>query len=242
MIRHSDRLLAALLTLVLLWAPLPFGSVTPWAAALLAALCGGALALAALAVERQSAAARRGGASRAGARRRFALLGLAQAAPPPARPWRRRSLPEHARLEREAAAQAAEPGADAPAAPAPAPESRLTLAGAATRSAALGWAAAAAVFLAGAVAGRRREHRRWLAGAVLAVALFEVLFGARDWFARARSLWGVESCTPPPPGCAAPSSIPTISPSIWRWRSPSPSPGAGGRPGGPATSRGSSAG
>ncbi len=192
MIRHSDRLLAALLTLVLLWAPLPFGSVTPWAAALLAALCGGALALAALALDRPAALA--AAALPAAALAGLALLGLAQAAPLPAALAAVLS-PEHARLEREAAAQAAaEPGPDAavvPAAPA-APAERLTLAAAATRSAALGWAAAAALFLAAAVAGRRREHRRWLAGAVLAVALFEVLFGARDWFARARSLWGVE--------------------------------------------------
>ncbi len=192
MIRHSDRLLAALLTLVLLWAPLPFGSVTPWAAALLAALSGlalalAALALAALALDRPAtlAAAALPAAALAG----LALLGLAQAAPLPAALVALLS-PEHARLEREAAAQAA-PAEGDPTAP-PAPAERLTLAAAATRGAALGWAAAAALFLAAAVAGRRREHRRWLAAAVLAVALFEVLFGARDWFARARSLWGVE--------------------------------------------------
>jgi len=51
MIRHSASLLALLLALVLLWAPLPFGGVTPWAGALLAALCFGALALAAAAME-----------------------------------------------------------------------------------------------------------------------------------------------------------------------------------------------
>src|SRR6185295_12921118 len=34
MIRHSAALLALLLALVLLWAPLPFGGVTPWAEAL----------------------------------------------------------------------------------------------------------------------------------------------------------------------------------------------------------------
>ncbi len=61
-----------------------------------------------------------------------------------------------------------------------------------TRRAALGWAAAAAAFLAAAVAGQRRELRRCLGGALLAGALFQVLFGARDWFARARSLWGVD--------------------------------------------------
>jgi len=42
------------------------------------------------------------------------------------------------------------------------------------------------------VAGRRRELRRWLGGAVAAGALFQVFFGARDWFARSTTLWGVD--------------------------------------------------
>ncbi len=42
------------------------------------------------------------------------------------------------------------------------------------------------------MAGRRRELRRYLAGALLAGALFQVLFGARDWLSRARTLWGVD--------------------------------------------------
>jgi O-antigen ligase len=176
MIRHSGRLLALFLALVLLWAPLPFGGVTPWAAALLAALCGGALALAALAAERP--AALRPALLPVAALAALALLGLLQAAPLPAGLVAAVS-PEHARLERQAAAEAPSPA-------------RLTLAAAMTRSAALGWAAAAAAFLAAAVAGRRREHRRWLAAALLASALFEVFFGARDWFARAKSLWGVD--------------------------------------------------
>jgi len=180
MIRQSAPLLALLLALILLWAPLPFGGVTPWAAALLAALCCGALALAAAAVEHP--AALRPAALPAAALAAFALLGLAQAAPLPAGLVATLS-PEHGRLERQAAELAA---------PAPAPPARLTLAAAATRRAALGWAAAAAAFLAAAVAGRRRELRRWLAAAVLAGGLFQVVFGARDWFAHASSLWGVE--------------------------------------------------
>ncbi len=197
MIRHSARLHAAFLTLTLLWAPLPFGSVTPWAAALLAALCGGALLLAAAALERP--AALRPAALPAAALASLALLGLLQAAPLPAALVAALS-PEHARLERQAATLGALPAGQAgqaeqtgPERPGPPAEpARLTLAAAPTRSAALGWAAAAAAFLAGAVAGQRREHRRWLAGALLAGALFQVLFGARDWFARATSLWGVE--------------------------------------------------
>jgi O-antigen ligase len=189
MIRHSARLLAAFLALTVLWAPLPFGSVTPWAAALLAALCGGALLLAAAALERPEAL--RPAALPAAALASLALLGLLQAAPLPAALVAALS-PEHARLERQAAELAA-PVAGQPGQPGPPAEpARLTLAAAPTRSAALGWAAVAAAFLAAAVAGQRREHRRWLAGALLAGALFQVLFGARDWFARATSLWGVE--------------------------------------------------
>ncbi len=180
MIRHSGLLLALLLAAVLLWAPLPFGGVTPWAAALLAALAFGALALAAVAVERLRSL--RPALLPAAALAAMALLGLLQAAPLPAGLVAALS-PEHAALERQAAALGA-PAVSAPA--------RLTLAVSSTRRAALGWAAAAAAFLAAAVAGQRRELRRCLGGALLAGALFQVLFGARDWFARARSLWGVD--------------------------------------------------
>ncbi|HSU84613.1 MAG TPA: O-antigen ligase family protein, partial [Thermoanaerobaculia bacterium] len=180
MIRHSSLLLALLLALILLWAPLPFGGVTPWASALLAALCFGALALAAVAAEPLQAL--RPAALPAAALAGMALLGLLQAAPLPAGLVAALS-PEHAALERQAAALGA-PASSAPA--------RLTLAVSSTRRAALGWAAAAAAFLAAAVAGRLRGLRRCLAGALLAGALFQVFFGARDWFARARTLWGVD--------------------------------------------------
>ncbi|HEY2295200.1 MAG TPA: O-antigen ligase family protein [Thermoanaerobaculia bacterium] len=183
MIRHSGLLLALLLALILLWAPLPFGGVIPWAAALLAALAFAALALAAVAVE--SLPTLRPAALPAAALAGMALLGLLQAAPLPAGLVAALS-PEHAALERQAASLSASTAA-AISAPA-----RLTLAVSSTRRAAVGWAAAAAAFLAGAVAGRRRELRRWLAGSVLAGALFQVLFGARDWLSRATTLWGMD--------------------------------------------------
>jgi O-antigen ligase len=178
MIRHSSFLLAAFLVLLLAFAPLPFGGVTPWAQALLRGLCFAALVLAAAALDRP--AALRPALVPAVALTAMALLGALQAAPLPA--WLVAAVsPEHASLERQAAELAGEPSTP-----------RLTLAAAATRSAALGWAAAAAAFLAAAVAGRHRELRRWLAGALVAGALFQVFFGARDWFAHARTLWGVE--------------------------------------------------
>lgn len=179
MIRHSARLLTAVLALLLLGAPLPFGGVTPWAEALLRGVCFCSLLLTAAAFD--SASTLRPAAAPAGVLTAFALLGLLQSAPLPAR-FVASLSPDHASLAR----RATQLTGGRPAAP------RLTLAVAATRSAAVGWAAAAAVFLAAAAAGRRREHRRWLAGAVVAGGLFQVFFGAREWFARSKSLWGVE--------------------------------------------------
>ncbi|HKV09566.1 MAG TPA: O-antigen ligase family protein [Thermoanaerobaculia bacterium] len=177
MIRHSGRLLTGFLALLLLWAPLAFGGVVPWAAASLEILSFCALALALFSVDRLPAL--RPAAIPALALAAVALLGLIQTLPWPSEVVRALS-PEHARLYEEAA-DLAEP--ETP---------RLTLALSATRAAALGWAAAAACLLAGAAAGRDRENRRWLAGAFLLGGLFQVLFGARGWIARDKTLWGIE--------------------------------------------------
>ncbi|HEV7509711.1 MAG TPA: O-antigen ligase family protein [Thermoanaerobaculia bacterium] len=183
MIRHSGLVLTALLTLILLFAPLPFGGVTAWADATLRVAGFLALALAAVSVERPSAL--RPAAVPAVALAAVALLGLLQSAPLPARLVASLS-PGHTGLQRQAAALV-EGAASA---------AGLSLAPTASRSAALGWAAAAAVFLAATVAGRHRRQRRWLGGAALAGALFQVFFGARDWFSHASTLWGVELHVP----------------------------------------------
>lgn len=189
MIRHSGLALASFLAVFLLAAPLPFGGVTPWAEALLRGAAFLALTLAALALDHPGAL--KPALVPAGALAAVALFGLLQAAPLPAGLVAALS-PDHASLERQAAELTE--GASLGETPEgrPSPPSRLTLAATATRSAALGWAAAAAAFLAAAVVGRRRERRRWLAFAVLAGGLFQVFFGARDWFARSSTLWGVE--------------------------------------------------
>src|SRR5436309_961039 len=101
MIRHSGLVLTALLTLILLFAPLPFGGVTAWAEATLRVAGFLALALAAVAVERPSAL--RPAAVPAAALAAVALLGLLQSAPLPARLAAMLS-PGHARLQRQAAA------------------------------------------------------------------------------------------------------------------------------------------
>lgn len=68
----------------------------------------------------------------------------------------------------------------------------LSLAPDASRLAAWDWAAAAAALAAGALAGGSRRARRLLGGAIAAGALFQVLFGAQQWFARSNTLWGID--------------------------------------------------
>jgi O-antigen ligase len=180
MIRHSTLTLlaTALLVLLLLWAPLPWGGIASWAEASLEGLSFLALALAVLAVERPGEL--RPPAPTAAALAAIALLGAAQALPwPPALvAW---LSPGHAGLYRRAAALLA---------PTAVPV-RLTVAAVATRAAALTWAAIAACLLAGAVVGRRRARRRVLAVAILAAALFQLFFGARAALSGERTLWGV---------------------------------------------------
>jgi O-antigen ligase len=163
--------------------PLPFGSVTPRAAAAAQILAFVAFALAAFAQE--AGASWRRVAPPAAALAGVALLGLVQLAPWPAGLLRLLS-PEHSRLFAGAAELT---GGDlAP---------RLTLAPAATLSAVFAWAAALACLLAGAALGRRRGHRRLLLAALVVAGLFQVFFGARGWFDRSRTLWGVELASNP---------------------------------------------
>jgi O-antigen ligase len=181
MIRQSGVALTALLVVLLLWAPLPFGGVTAWAEASLEVLAFCALALAMLVVERP--ADLRPVALPAAALAAVALLGLLQSLPWPEALVSLLS-PADARLHDQAAALLGAAGEAGPA--------RFSLAPAATRAAALSWAAAAACLVAGAAAGRRRYRRRWLGGAVLAAALVQVFVGARNANAGERTLWGVE--------------------------------------------------
>ncbi len=162
----------------MLWSPLPFGGVTPWATAILQGMGFTALVLAAWAMERPQDL--RPAALPAAALAGIALLGLAQALPWPAGLVELLS-PSHAEAWRRAAELA---GGRA--------VSHLSFAPAASRAAALTWAAAAAALLAGAVAGRRRARRRWLLAALLAGALFQIFFGAQQWFAHADVLWGTQ--------------------------------------------------
>lgn len=66
----------------------------------------------------------------------------------------------------------------------------LSLAPEASRDAALQWLAAAAACAAAALVGRWRGARRLIAAAFLAVAVFEVVYGADNWFRSSDHIWG----------------------------------------------------
>jgi O-antigen ligase len=200
MIRHADRAVTALLALLLLWAPLPFGSVTPRGAA---GLEVGAFLVLALALALVGAARARGEEAPPGAAAALApvalplasllavaLWGVLQSLPSPAALLAGVSG-EHARLFAGAAdLLAARPAAFLP--PAPAVRPSLSLAASESLAAALAWAAAAAALAAAALLARERWNRRLLGGALGAAAAFQVFFGARNWTARQTVLWGVE--------------------------------------------------
>lgn len=178
-IRHSAWLLTGWVVLLVLWAPLPFGGITPWATALLQGASFVALILAAWSVEHPRDL--RPAALPALALALIAVIGLAQSLPWPA--LVARISPGHAEAWRQAAELPGLPGR---------PIEHLSFSPAASRAAALTWAAAACALLAGAVAGRRRGRRRWLLAALCLGALFQIFFGAQQWFAHSNTLWGVE--------------------------------------------------
>lgn len=168
MIRHFGTPVAVALAALLLWAPMPFGSVTRWGSAVAQAVAFGVLAAAALTARGRDV---RVVAAPAAALALIALIGALQARTWP-EPLASAVSPRHLELR--------EPG--------PVP---LSLAPDASQRTALTWAAAAAVLVAAAVAARRPDRRRWLAAAVLGAALFEIFFGAGRWLARATEIWGV---------------------------------------------------
>ncbi|HVG10263.1 MAG TPA: O-antigen ligase family protein [Thermoanaerobaculia bacterium] len=173
-IRHFGTGIAVLLALLLLWAPLPFASVTRWGSAVVQTAAFAALAFAALTARSRDL---RAVAAPAAALTAIAVLGALQSLSWP-RPLASVLSPRHAGLMAAVAAGRS-------------PLSPLSLAPDASGRAALTWAAVAAVLVASAVASRRRDRRRWLGAAILAAALFQVLYGAGRWIVRATEIWGV---------------------------------------------------
>jgi O-antigen ligase len=172
-IRHFGTGVAVILALLLLWAPLPFASVTRWGSAIVQTIAFVALALAALTARARDL---RAVAAPAAALATIAVLGVLQSLSWPG-PLASVLSPRHAALT------AAVAGVDGPA--------PLSLAPDSSSRTALTWAAVAAVLVASAVASRRRDRRRWLGAAILAAALFQLLYGAGRWITRATEIWGV---------------------------------------------------
>lgn len=180
MIRDAPpRILAALLAALLLWAPLPFGSVTYTDRAALTL----GLALAAL----LAAATRSNRGWRAAGVPALALLllggwGALQSAPLP------RSLvaglsPEAADLQTRAATLLDRP---------PAERATLSLAPDVSRRNSTWWGVLGLGLAAAAVAGRHPHHRRVLAGALFGAAVFQILYGTTRSGEGAARIWGVD--------------------------------------------------
>jgi O-antigen ligase len=179
MIRHrgaSAWIVSAGLVGLAAWAPLPFGSVEPAAAAWvrLGALVTAALALVLLPGERL-----RTMAVPASAAAGIAVIGLLQSLRWPAGLVGVLSS-EHLELAAASPAVAdASPGRVA-----------LSLAPDLSRVSALGWLAGAALLVAAAAVGRLRWPRRAVAGALVLTAGFEVVYGFRQLALRSTEIWG----------------------------------------------------
>lgn len=167
------HLTAGLLGGLVLWAPMPFGSVHGWAHTVLrVAVC----LMVAVALAARTRWTRESGLA-AAALAGVALLGLLQSASWPA-PLARLVAPRLVAQWQQAQPTGTATGSVP-----------LSLSPQETRSFALTWAAVAACGFAAAVAGRQRMGRRILGGALVVSALFQVLYGAQSWMGSGR-LWG----------------------------------------------------
>ncbi len=166
------------LALILAWAPMPFGSIVPWSETLLYVAFGLLLAVAAIELGGQSARAIRWPALGLLA---LGALGFLQSLAWP-RGWLQWLSPEHVRLADGAAGLlSSAPGAV-----------RLSLAPWASVSTALTFLGVAMAMAAGAAVGRERMARRAILGALVLAGVLEAFVGAQLWFARSRTIWGVE--------------------------------------------------
>ncbi len=196
MIRHV-RPRALVLSALVVAAPLPFGSVAPGPAS---ALLLGALAALLLALWTPESSAApdsdeslpRELAIATTALAAVALLGWLQSLPVPAAisgllaPETVRLTEQARELAGSAPGQAAEAGSRSGG-----QSGALSLAPAASRSAALDWLLPAAGFLTAAWIGESRRVRRTLGGALLLAAVAQVVLGVVQWISRSSTLWGV---------------------------------------------------
>ena len=179
MIRHLSWILVALMGSVLFWAPLPFGSVTPWARAVLQASSFLLLALALL--RARSLRYFQPVLGPVSALAAIALLGVLQSAPwPPS--WIEAISPSHGEIYRQGSNLATAAGGSGL-------SPRLTLSPDVSLRTALTWAAWAALMAAAAVAGRHARHRRALAAALVAAAGLQILYGMQGWLGGVSTIW-----------------------------------------------------
>ncbi|HXT50001.1 MAG TPA: hypothetical protein VN811_03110, partial [Thermoanaerobaculia bacterium] len=179
-IRDLPLVLALLaLCALVVWAPLPFGSVTYEARAGLQAACAVALLL--VLPARREGALGRGGRAVALALLLVAGWGLVQTLDLPAAVVR--ALSPHAAELRGTAATLT--GVPLPA------RMPLSLAPDLSRRNALWWAAVGVALFTAAAVARRRTGRRAIGLALLVAAAVEVLYGTHRWSSGASTLWGV---------------------------------------------------
>ncbi len=174
--QSSIHPLAWFLVGVVLWAPIPFASIREKHKMMLLLGSFGALAAAALAARSSQGLGGRGMPPAAALAAVAGLGGLQLVLPPSATVATLRSLTEPL---------------------APATGELGGIVGRALNPTAVGWSAmawlaAAALLVAAATAGRSRDHRRLLGAALLASALFQVIFGAQHLARRSTSIWGRE--------------------------------------------------
>lgn len=183
MIRHLALLRTGTLLALVVACPLPFAGITPAGRTVLVVATFALFAVTILTVRDLSAL--RALRLPLLALVAIALLGLAQAAAWP-RPWVAWVSPGHGGLydeRREALQETVASKVEEP---------TLSLAPPVSRSTALLWLAAAAAMATAALLTRRRCHRHALAGALVAMGLFQVLYGSQRWFRRSTEIWGVD--------------------------------------------------
>jgi len=161
---------------LLFWAPLPFGSIVPWATTLLQAGAFIAAALAMAQVERPRHLLPVAGT--ATAILAIAAIGCLQALSWPSSLVRVLS-PRHAAAYEQAGELLGE-----------SLSTTLSLAPSASRGAAIQWLAIGGILLAATVLGRDRKYRRVLLGSILLAGLFQVVYGAQGRVAGTDSIWG----------------------------------------------------
>lgn len=192
---------ALALSALLIAAPLPFGSVAPGPATALLVAALAALAIALWMPETPDRADPASDSPTAPALPRelvlasaalatIALLGWLQSLPaPPALAGL--LAPETVRLSHQARELAGPAVGEAAADLSGGRRIALSVAPAASRSAALDWLLPAAGFLADAWLGASRRVRRTLLGALLLAATVQVVIGVAQWVSRSDTLWGV---------------------------------------------------